>query len=505
MLKNYGSTLISLPGGLAYSNPVKNRELIKEFGPSYSSSNKAARYDHDSIEKAIKKVHRHELINISRYWYKTNLNYYRLIEYLVGIYPFYWALFPRIREKKKKTKVLNGWYDALDYMEMIDPERIAPQILREVLIEGSCFIAVKDEEKYGEKVYGLQFLPKKYCRSNKNYRNQPIVDFDVTYFDSLPKDQYETALQTYPSVITKKYKSWKKTKDPNDKWQMLDPDYSYVFSLRKDRLPAIVGVALDQLDVQDAKDITMFKIEQEVSKILVQKYGTNSQGDRIYPVPEIQTYQREVSDALSGIPGLDVISTYADVDIKDLQKSNAASTETPISQVVTNPYETVGISSKLFNADNASTLAKSVTVDENLIYPFLSEFKDFLQIRLDLNFNQNLDYEKTPFKIILPRVTTFNWQDLYGIYSKESALSSQMLAQVVSGRRQSDIMAAYFFEKVYFDFTEDAASGSSTSNTNSSSSTANESESTASNGQVGRPELPDEQKSEKTLQNRESL
>lgn len=507
MLKNYTNNLISLPGRLTYSNPVKNRELIKEYNIGSASGRKKIKYDRDKIEHAIKDVNHKDLTNISKYWYKTNPNYYRMIEYLVGILPFYWAIFPRVRTKKKNSAVLNGWYDALDYMEMINPEILGPRILRKVIIEGACYVAVKDDEKYGSKIYGVQFLPKEYCRSNKTYKNQPLVDFDVSYFDNLSPDDREQALQMYPSIITKKYEKWRKSKDKTlgSKWQTLDPNYSYAFSLRQDRLPMLLGVVLDQLDIQDAKDITMFKIEQEVAKIFIQKFNTNSQGERIYPLVEVQSYNRDVSDTLSDVPGLDVISTYADAQILDLQKSNAASTETPISQVAQNPYDTAGVSSKLFNADNAGTLAKSITVDENLIFPFLNEFKDFLQIRLDVTFNEKSEYLKTPFKIILPRVSTFNWQDLHGIYGKENALNSQMLAQIVSGRRQSDIMAAYYFEKVYFDFTEDADSGSSTSNTNSSSSTTDKSDDTATNGQVGRPELPDEQKSEKTLQNRESL
>ena len=114
MLKNYTNNLISLPGRLTYSNPVKNRELIKEYNIGSASSRRKIKYDRDKIERAIKDVNHKDLTDISRYWYKTNPSYYRMVEYLVGILPFYWAIFPRVRTKKKSATVLNGWYDALD-------------------------------------------------------------------------------------------------------------------------------------------------------------------------------------------------------------------------------------------------------------------------------------------------------------------------------------------------------------------------------------------------------
>ncbi len=508
MLKNYSSSGFQSSNlSLTYSSGKKVRELVKDYNIASSSYRK--KYEREDILRAFNEVKISQIVDISRYTYKTNPLYTQYINYYSTIYPYRWAVFPRLDSAKIKKSTYTRWYDVLNYVEMINPELLFIDIARRVLIEGSCYIAIKDENSY----FGVQFLPRRYCRSNTTYRGRPVVEFNVTYFDSLKPTDKKEALKTFPSTVVSAYKDWQNMKDKTseDEWQALGVDYSYKFTLRPDDLPLIYGVVLDLLDVQDAKDITMFKIEQEVSKILVQKFGVDNQGQPVIALPELKQFQRDTSTALASIPGLDVMTTYADVSVENLQKAtSSSSTETPISQIGQDAYEAAGVSSKLINSDNAGTLGKSIQLNEATMTYLLLQLRQFLQVRIDVHTASN----KESYTLEMPEVSRFNWKDKYDSYIKDNLLNSKMLAQVISGRRQSDIMAAYFFEEACFGGSEEDGQSSASSSSSSDSSSDGSNDDSGSNasatsgsdtGEVGRPELPDDQKSEKTLQNRESL
>ena len=153
---------------------------------------------------------------------------------------------------------------------------------------------------------------------------------------------------------------------------------------------------------------------------------------------------------------------------------------------------------------------KTIQLNEATMTYLLLQLRQFLQVRIDVHTASN----KESYTLEMPEVSRFNWKDKYDSYIKDNLLNSKMLAQVISGRRQSDIMAAYFFEEACFGGSEEdgQSSASSSSSSDSSSDGSNDdsgSDTSATSGsdtgEVGRPELPDDQKSEKTLQNRESL
>jgi hypothetical protein len=93
------------------------------------------------------------------------------------------------------------------------------------------------------------------------------------------------------------------------------------------------------------------------------------------------------------------------------------------------------------------------------------------------------------------------------LYKEQTQLGySKMLPQIALGQSQSSILANAYFENDVLDLVNVFIPPMS-SNTMNAEALASRSKSSSSsgNGEVGRDEKPDDEKSEKTIQNRESM
>ena len=96
--------------------------------------------------------------------------------------------------------------------------------------------------------------------------------------------------------------------------------------------------------------------------------------------------------------------------------------------------------------------------------------------------------------------TQYNYRELSKMYKDQMTVgNSKMLAQIALGHSQSFILNSAYFENKVLHLTEIMIPPLS-SNTMSSSDILK-----TDSGESGRPELPDDQKSDKTIANRESM
>lgn len=471
-------------------------EYIREF-----SGQKGVKRDYGrgEVYQALRSVDVNSLKDYSFSLYATNMIYARIVDYFANLLTFSWKVTPQMRApidtEKHKNKIMSAWWKALSYLEVVNPEKIGREITRKVLLQGVCYIAVKENAENNN--FGIQYLPNQYCRCVKSINNQPLIDFNVSYFDTFESAiSRDSKLAVFPPVVRAAYEKFKKSKLDRDFWWVtLDPRYTYKFTLRPDDAPYFLASALDLMDMDDVKDMTMAQLERSMSKILVQKFGTTSNGDPIISLPELQQFHRDTMGMVSGIPGVDVLTTYADVKSVDIHEDTSDSVAAnPQAKALNAVYDNVGVSLKLFNADNAGSMAKSIVTDESLLLPILDNLQVFLQNRLDTNFNCISALKSTPLKIWLPFVTVFTRTELSKLYQSQS--DSPVMPAILLGQRQADVVSSILFEKELFggQEVEDAAPQAKKKET-----------SKEPKGEVGRPELPDDEKSDKTLANRESL
>lgn len=478
-----------------FSTPSSS-EYIREF-----SGQKGVKrnYGRGEVYDALRSVNVANLRDYSFSLYATNMIYARIIDYFSNLLTFSWRVTPQIREAidtpKRKNKIMSAWWRALSYMEVVNPEKIGREIARKVLLQGACYIAVK--ENVEDNNFGIQYLPTQYCRCVKSINNQPLIDFNVAYFETFETfETRDSKLAVFPPVVRAAYKKYKESKLARDFWWVtLDPRYTYKFTLRPDDAPYFLASALDLMDMDDVKDMTMAQLERSMSKIIVQKFGTNSAGDPIISLPELQQFHRDTMGMVSGIPGVDVLTTYADIKAVDIHEDTSDSVAAnPQAKALNAVYDSVGVSLKLFNADNAGSMAKSIVTDESLMLPLLDNLQVFLQNRLDVNFNSISALKSTPLKIWMPFVTVFSRNELSKLYQSQS--DSPVMPAIILGQRQADVVSTILFEKELFGVEEEEQTAPQVKKKETSEDAP---------GEVGRPELPDDEKSDKTLANRESL
>ena len=385
---------------------------------------------------------------------------------------------------------------AMKFIDKLRLHNVAPYLAYEVLVDGVCYRLKRETE---DSVV-LQELPLKYCRTRYQINNKDIIEFNVRYFDTIYDTVERTMiLQSMPAIFRHEYERYRNNKlriDPKDRgaWFALPPEMGEVFYLTKDHFPFFVKVLPDILDWEAIKDINLVKAEQELSKILVQKFGFNKNGQLLFELGEIGQLHENALGMIGDIEGLDVLTTFADVEVLDLQqKSGFNQSNDPLRNFLNSIYATAGISSNLFATDGNLALDKSIANDEAIMMLFVEKIQAFL------NYEISRRFETKNIGLIcnFPRITIYNFKDMADVFKGQAMYGySKRLPAIATGQTQSSLMAAIEYENSVLGMAEIMQP--------LQSSATQSSKNAADDVKNGRPSLPDDQKSDKTIQNLES-
>lgn len=371
----------------------------------------------------------------------------------------------------------------------------------------------------------LQQLPIGYCRSRYKVGTMPAIEFNMKYFDDAFRDvNYRMKiLNLFPKEFAKGYALFKQGKlEPDYQgetggWYLLDPGSTIKFSLYNGQydIPVFVNAIPAIIDLDQAQDLDRRKQMQKLLKILVQKLPRDKNGDLIFDVDEAADLHNNAVQMLKRAVGVDVLTTFADVESLDMSDKNTTTTTDDLSKVERSLFNALGLSSNLFNTDGNIALDKSIKQDESAVRNLLLQFHIFFdRIVQALNINP----KKYIFHFYMLETTQFNYQDLSKMYKEQTQIGySKMLCQIALGHSQSSILNSIEFENEVLKLHEimipplmssvmsseqilgKQDQSNSTNNQNNMQKNSTESK------QVGRTEKPDDQKSEKTIQNRESM
>ena len=209
--------------------------------------------------------------------------------------------------------------------------------------------------------------------------------------------------------------------------------------------------------------------------------------------------------------GLDVLTTFADVEVANMEHNNATAEDDSMDRVKQAIYDQAGVSQLQFNSDGNIALNNSILNDEASMYNLLVQFESFLN---DLLKPFNKSPKKILYKAQILTTTIYNYKEMAKLYKEQTQLGySKMLPQIALGQSQSSILANAYFENEILGlstiFIPPLMSSTMNSDTLKSVGTkkitgGNET-SIEGNGEVGRNEKADNEKSEKTIANRESM
>ena len=300
--------------------------------------------------------------------------------------------------------------------------------------------------------------------------------------------------------------------DDTRPWITLDPQYACKFSLNGSDMPILAAVIPAIIDLDEAQELDKKKMLQELLKIIIQKMPIDRNGELIFDIDEARDLHNNAVAMLSKAIGVDILTTFADIEVANLSDKNSTASKDDLQKVERAVYNEAGISQMLFATDGNLALEKSVANDEASMYNLLLQFERFMNDLLDINLNKNP--KKLQLKATMLTTTIYNYKEIAKLYKEQATLGySKMLPQIALGQSQSSILATAYFENEVLKLAELMvplqSSNTMSGETLKAQTKGKETEKAAATMEqekkVGRAEKPDDQKSEKTIQNKESM
>jgi hypothetical protein len=486
---------------------------------------------------------------ISNYFYNTNGIYSKVCDYFAYLYRYDWYITPEIKDESEKSfeKALVDFNNILGYLDNSHVKKVCGDIASEVVKNGAYYGYISPSRDG----LVLQQLPINYCRTRFNIGDMPVIEFDMRFFDENFRDvNYRMKiLRMFPKEFQKGYVLYKQGKlEPDTEyyplgrrdshlvntntqlnwrpgyWYTLEPGSAVKFCFNNGDQPLFINAIPAILDLDAAQDLDRRKQMQQLLKIVIQKLPLDKNGDLIFDVDEARDIHNNAVEMLQHAIGVDVLTTFADVQVEDMADSNTTTTSDDLERVERTVYNSLGVSKNLFNTDSNLSLEKSILQDESTMRVLLLQFNSFFdKITQQLGSNK----KKYNYRFYMLETTQYNYQNLAKMYKDQVQMGySKMLPQIAMGHSQSSIIHTAFFENKVLKLSEimipplmsstlnaDSILGTNNQNNNSKNQkTSEETKSTTSTTKTvktsdgaGRPEKADSEKSEKTIQNKESM
>lgn len=480
---------------------------------SYSNRIPIKRYDFtlEEIEQIICEGDVETLRELSCYYYRTNGEYRNNIDFLAHLFLYDTMVIPVFEEGKgSKTQILKAFYNACKFIDNLDLPNTLLRITTEWLKTGVYYGILR---KDGEQAV-IHDLPLKYCRTRfKDFNNLNILEFNLHYFDQfLTEELKKEMVETFPVEIQEAYYNWQQQISILDPWVMLPASSGGIsFCFSGDQTPQLIASIPDLKQLKDAVKREEKRDENELYKLLIQQMPITSDGELVFQLDEVADIHSSVADMLSEIDTVDVLTTFGETKLDNLQESSSATQSADrIEKYQKNAYNALGRSSIIFNADGSSTLAYAIKKDEALMQGYMNAYETWIRFHLNNEFARTgltFDFE------ILP-TTVFNRKDLQSTYFSGAQYGySKMFAGVAMGIKQMDQLSLMNFENEFLEMSSKmiplqssyTTSGTSVAQEGKNNSTTQNTTSSSQNKDInnkgGRPELPDEEKSEKTQAN----
>ena len=302
------------------------------------------------------------------------------------------------------------------------------------------------------------------------------------------------------------------TADTAGAWYALDKGTAIKFDFGNNDVPLFANAIPALLDLDAAQDLDRRKQMQKLLKIIVQKLPLDKNGDLIFDIDEAQDIHRNAVAMLSNAIGVDVLTTFADIDSVDISDRNTTTTNDELEKVERSLYNAFGTSQNLFNASGNMATTNSILNDEAMCRTLLLQFSAFYdQVTQLMSSNP----KKWKFRLYMLETTQYNYKELSKMYKEQTQLGySKMLPQIALGQSQSFIINSCKFENEVLKLHEimipplmsSTMSSEDVLGRRANSEQAKTQKSIESNEKTsGRPEKEDTQKSDKTIANKESM
>lgn len=476
-------------------------------GYGFSSRRKAVtkNYTIEKIEEIIQEGELSEQQTLSRDYFAKDGYYKQLVIYYATLLTYMGILIPNPSHNNSLSTphIQKRYFSALDFLDSIPMRSICMNWAIRAIMDGSYYGVISDSEKNG---FAVIDLPTGYAMSRfKDLSGNDIVEFDLSYFETISdlKDR-KCALSAYPKVISKAYKSWSKTRDYEARWFKVPVEIGICFPIFDGR-PMLLTTIPATIQYDEAVAAEQEREAEEIRKIIVQKIPHLNDGRLLFEPEEAAEIHSGTVGMMKGNKNARVLTTYADVDIVT-SKTSMDNVSTTLDRIEQNIYAQGGTSKQIFASTGSNSVDTSITNDMALMMYFADKVSFFFTFYLNKKFgNSNIS-----FKYMILPITWYN-QTKYMDSSFKLASSgySFLLPAMAQGFSQKDLGNIKILENDILKLGEKLIPLSSSytqgANTSSGDAPTSKKEQKGATDEGGRPELQDEEKSGKTLQNEESI
>lgn len=305
----------------------------------------------------------------------------------------------KMGEKIKEKKNQRAYYDAAEFCSSFGIERKCALFAKTVLVKGGYYGIIHDS---GTSV-AIQDLPFEYCRSRfKNHQDVDIVEFDVRFFDQIREEALkQEILKTYPKIIQKGYQDY--TKRDKDPWVFLPAELGIYFTLFEES-PFFIDLIPLIDDLEDYKEIDKERNMLSLKRIITQEIPHDGM-NLVFEPEEAADMHAGVLEMLANNPDVDVITSYAKVNLLDL--SGDADDKTEVSSAQQLIYDSAGVSKELFSATTDAGLQFSLNNDLSMMMILGRSFAHFFTALLNNKFGNR----KISFKLLILPVSFYNVEE----------------------------------------------------------------------------------------------
>lgn len=493
--------------------PIDSHERISRWGGHRINSVSHKDFTVEEIEEIIRSGEISAIRELSRYYYRTNGRYRNNINFLASLFQYDTLVTPIYESGKgSKAQITKAFYNACAFVEALNVKATLARITREWLKSGIYYGILQE---HGNKVV-IQDLPVDYCRTRyKDFNDLPILEFNITYFITKYDDEKvrDAAILNFPPAIQKGWKQYK-AKTLSDPWVAVPASAGgVVFCFAEDTTPLLIAAIPELAKMKDAVAREEKRDENELYKLLIQKMPTDTNGHLVFELDEVAEIHAGVAEMLKDLDTVDVLTTFGDATLENLQDSSAATqANNRIEKYSDNAWDALGSSKLFFNADNSSSLAYVIKRLESVMQDYMNIYSTWIRYLINNRFARTgltFDFE------ILP-TTKFNVKDYVQYYLQGAQFGyPRMRVGAALGIKQRELVSAIDFENEFLNldekmvplmssYTQTGDENSSEKNSSTKKNSSSKSSSKDITNKGGRPTLADEDKSQKTQANIDS-
>lgn len=454
-------------------------------------------YTEEEVNTIITSGSLEEQQKLSRSYFHKDGYYKQILVYYATLLKYVGLLTPHVGAGKSlsTSHIQKKYYQSLDYVERMSLKVLLTNCALRALVDG-CYYGIVTE--LDRNVFSTIDLPAQYCRTRlKDAQGNDVIEFNLAYFTSIA-DQADrkSALQVYPSEISKAYERWCKGKTVTS-WFIVPSELAICFPLFDGR-PPFLSIIPATMEYDEAVATERDRDAEEIRKIIVQKIPHLTDGRLLFEPEEAEEIHKGTVGMLHGNKNVSVLTTYADVD-SIASKTSADGVENTLTKLEGNIYAQGATSGQIFNSNGSSSLQSSINGNIAFMMIFANKASCYISNLLNRKFgNSNISFTYS----ILP-VAYQNYEKYVetGFKLAQSGYSL-LLPAIAMGMSQRDICDIKDLENDVLKLGEKLIPPSS-AYTQPAATPSGEGNGATDEG--GKPPLEDGEKSDKTLEKETSL